>query len=90
MEKYKLFQNTKIWEAYRRQRNLTTSIRKSSIKSYFQERTSNGPTNQHFWSTVKPFISNKSSKNTQELMVEHNNEILMEPTQVSNVRMLFM
>ena len=71
----------RLWKKYKLFQN---------TKSYFQERTSNCPTNQYFWSTVKPFISNKSSKNTQELMVEHNNEILMEPTQVSNVRMLFM
>ena len=30
-----------------------------SIRHYFSERCAGGPKSKHFWSTVKPFLSNK-------------------------------
>ena len=83
--KYKQFPSKKTWESYRIQCNLTTAIRKQSIKTYFCKRTENGPKNEHFWSTIKPFMTNKGNKNAQELMIEHEDIILTDPVEVSNV-----
>jgi hypothetical protein len=83
--KYKKYPSSKTWNSYRVQRNAVTALRKASIKTYFQERTAGGPKNEHFWKTVKPFMTNKGSHNTQELMIEHNNNILTEPKDVAHV-----
>jgi hypothetical protein len=82
--KYKQFPSSKTWESYRNQRNRTTAIRKASIKTYFRERSDGGPRNEHFWDTIKPFITNKGCKNTQELMIEHNSDILTNPKDVAD------
>ena len=44
------------WEAYRKQRNLTTKLKRLSIRTYFDERCTEGPTSKDFWPTVKPFF----------------------------------
>jgi glucan phosphoethanolaminetransferase (alkaline phosphatase superfamily) len=39
IDKYK---SDKNWEIYRKQRNLVTTIKRDSIKTYFYERTAGG------------------------------------------------
>ena len=56
--RYNKFPSKRNWETFRIQRNRTTQIRKTSIKSYIMERCSNKP-DKTFYKTVKPFISTK-------------------------------
>ena len=44
----------KNWETYRKQRNLVTKLKKTSIKTYFFERTAGGPKSSTFYPTIKP------------------------------------
>ena len=44
------------WEAYRKQRNLTTKLKRLSIRTYFDERCTEGPTSKDLSPTVKPFF----------------------------------
>ena len=69
------------WEKYRVQRNKTTRLRRESIRNYFQERCQEGPKNQHFYNTIKPFLSNKY-RNENNLMLSEGNDLLTKPEEV--------
>ena len=72
------------WEAYHKQRNLTTNIKRNSVRTYFDERCAGGPKSKDFWPTVKPFLSNKEHLKTQ-LSFSEDNIIISDQTSVSNV-----
>ena len=56
--KFEKYKTIKTWEAYRKQRNLVTKLKRKSIKSInFQERCTGGQKSKHFYTTVKPFLS---------------------------------
>ena len=44
------------WKAYRKQLNLTTKLKRLSIRTYFDERCTGAPISKDFWPTVKPFF----------------------------------
>ena len=60
------------WEVYRKQRNVVTEIKKNSIKTYFYERTAGGPKSSTFYSTIKPFLSNKGIKSNNNIILYEN------------------
>ena len=72
------------WEAYRKQRNLVTAIRRQSIRNYFQKQTSvvNGKT---FWKTIKPFLTEKSSSGNDEIILREDSRILTDPQDICSV-----
>ena len=80
---FKKSKTTKNWEAYRIQRNLTTNLRRNSIKTYFKERCEGGPKNKNFWITIKPFISSKSKSGTY-LTIRENDSLVTEPEKVAD------
>jgi hypothetical protein len=45
--------SNKNWEAYRKQRNLVTKLKKQSIRTYFYERCVGGPKSTDFYPTIK-------------------------------------
>ena len=50
------------WQAFAKQRNKCTKLRKKAIKFHFAKVTGNGMmTNRCFWKTVKPFLNMKFS-----------------------------
>ena len=51
------------WQNYVKFRNLKTKVKRDSISVYFQERCGGGPKSKDFWPTIKPFLSQKSTKN---------------------------
>ena len=57
--KYDKFPNRHTWEAYRRQRNMVTSLRKQS-KSSYMKKTCKEANSTEFWKTVKQLISRKN------------------------------
>ena len=85
--KHKLFRRLRTpasWEAYRKQRNICTDLRRKSVKRYFQERCTGGSSNETFWKTIRPFVSSKGSKNDLDLMVEDGDDIITDPIKVAN------
>ena len=42
------------WERYRKQRNLTSKLKRQSVRSYFYERCAGGPQSKEFCPTVNP------------------------------------
>jgi hypothetical protein len=50
--KFQKYNNSKNWEAYRRQRNYVTKLKSKSINIYYIERCDGGPKSKDFWPTV--------------------------------------
>ena len=74
------------WEAYRKQqRNLTTKLKRLSIRTYFDERYTEGPTSKYVWPTVNPFLSNRGLLKGPVIMLYENNNIISDQTSVSNI-----
>ena len=82
--KFRRFPNNANWEAYRKQRNLTTKIRKDSIKNYFFERCTSAK-DGGFWPTVKPFIASKSKTGDNAIQLLENNKLVTEPQKTSEI-----
>ena len=83
--KYKKCRSTTNWEAYRKQRNLTTNIKRNSVRTYFDERCAGGPKSKDFWPTGKPFLTNKGHFKDPTIILSEDNIIISDQTSVSNV-----
>ena len=75
----------KNWETYRKQRNLVTKLKKTSIKTYFFERTAGGPKSSTFYPTIKPFLSNKGMKSDNSIILCENDKIVNDPKEVTEI-----
>ena len=81
--KYNKCKTKSNWENYRQQRNLVTKIKKRSIKTYFFERCIGGPKSKDFWPTIKPFITNKGSHFTKNIILCEKDEIINDQNMVA-------
>ena len=73
--------NKQNWQAFAKQRNKCTKLRKKAIKSHFAKVTGKGTmTNQCFWKTVKPFLNRKGNHGQQTIILEENDKIHENPT----------
>jgi hypothetical protein len=70
--KFEKYKTNKTWEAYRKQRNIVTKLKRKSFNTYFQERCSGGQKSKHFYATVKPFLSKKSTGSQQKIVLVEN------------------
>ena len=77
------------WEVYRKQRNLVIKIKKNSINTYFYERTAGGPKSSTFYSTIKPFLSNKGIKSNNIIILYENEKIVNDSKEVSEFFNIF-
>ena len=80
---YRKHQIPQNWEKYRLQRNLTVSIRRDAIRSYFNNKCSTGAKNTDFWPTIKPFLTNKGAKCDKTIMIRVDEKIITDASQVS-------
>ena len=55
-----------------------------SKKQYFTERCEGGPKKQHFWPTIKPFISSRHTANT-DMILSENDSIISESESVAKI-----
>ena len=83
--KFKKYPNQENWEKYRKQRNKTTTIRKMAIRDYFQNKCKGGQSNPDFWKTVKPFLTNKGSVSSNNVMIQTDDSIETRPEEVANL-----
>jgi hypothetical protein len=70
------------WELFRKQRNLVTSIRRQSIRNYFQKQTT---TQNNFWKIIKPFMTDKSAKSNDDIILREGDNILTDSQEICNV-----
>jgi hypothetical protein len=74
--KFEKYKTNKTGEAYRKQRNLVTKLKRKSINTYFQERCTGGQKSKHFYTTVKPLLSKKSTGSQQKIVLVENDKIV--------------
>ena len=73
--KYDRSKSTFDWIAWKNQRNLCVKLRRQAIREHFKLKCKNRPMNiKQFWKVVKPFISNKTN-------TDHNDIILIEDSE---------
>ncbi len=82
--KYDRCSTTERWEKYRIQRNLAVKLRKRS-KIQYLEKISKGKDTKVFWENVKPLMLNKKTGNDANLSLIENEEVVNEPSVVSNL-----
>ena len=75
--KYKTWRSPANWESYRKQRNLTTKMTRTSVRTHFDERCAGGPKSKYFWPTVKPFLSNKGNVKDPTIILSEDNIIMI-------------
>ena len=76
-------ERSKAWEAFRRQRNLVTTLRRKSLQIYFQKRVSvkkDDP--KAYYKAISPFLSTKSKNQSTDIQLNAEGEIISQPTQV--------
>ena len=80
------FKNKQNWQAFAKQRNKCTKLRKKAIKSHFAKVTGNGMmTNRCFWKTVKSFLNSKADHGQQTIILEENDKIHENPKNIAEI-----
>ena len=81
------FPNNTNWENFRVQRNLTTKLKRKSVRTYFHERCGDDgkSDSKTFYSTLCPFYSNKGGKSSGNIQLLENDTLVTRPTDVANV-----
>jgi hypothetical protein len=82
---FKTQRSSKSWEQYQKQRNIITKIKIKSIRNYFLERCVGGPKNKDFWSTIKPFLTNKVCNFETDIILNEDDKLLNDQSEISNV-----
>ena len=58
------------WEAFKRQRNKCVAIKRKNVTTYVSQLAeNNGLNNKKFCSAVKPFLTDKSTKRSQDIIL---------------------
>ena len=71
---------------YKKKRNKCVSLRRKSIKKYFDDITNYGiPTNKNFLNLIKPFLTNKGHLNHQDIMIFDGKKIITNETELVEV-----
>ena len=63
-----------------------TKLKKTSIKTYFFERTTGGPKSSTFYPTIKPFLSNKGMKSNNSIIVYENDDFVTKQINKLNIK----
>ena len=77
--------NNANWETYRSARNKCTSLKRKAIRGYFDERCQGGTNGREFWNTIRPFITNKGSRNQNTILLREQDEIITKTPQVCDI-----
>lgn len=76
--------NNRNWELYREQRNLVTGMRKNAIREYFTKNCKDANP-KNFWSTVKPFFSEKCKSASENIILKDKDNIISDTKSVCNI-----
>ena len=78
--RFRKFGNS-YWEEYRKHRNYVASLRNKSMARYFNERCSQ-TNKKHFWSTISPFLSNKTSKHSSDIILQEGDRLIVDKAEI--------
>ena len=74
------------WNAYKTQRNKCVQLRKKAIKSYFEQNTKSGDVSKKlFWKTIRPFLSNKGTPDSHDIILEENGDLIKDKENISDI-----
>lgn len=59
--------------------------KKTSIKTYFFERTAGGSKSSTFYPTIRPFLTNKGMKSNKSILLCVNDKIVNDPKEVTEI-----
>ena len=76
--------NKKLWEIYRKNRNEFVKVSKHSRQEYFRTRCQNGAKDKTFWQTIKPYITDKVTVDS-DIMLKEGNNIVTSNNDVANI-----
>ena len=80
--KYLKLRADKNWNKFAKQRNLVTKLKRQSIKLYFAERCSGGTKSNDFWPTIRPFLTNKGSQNSESVAISENGKKITDTSEI--------
>ena len=84
--KHRRDKTTEAWNRYKTQRTKVNKLKRQSIKIYFEKHCNNiTKDTTNFWSSVKPYFTDKSSKSCQNIVLFENDKIVNDQTQVANI-----
>ena len=79
-------QTKESWEAFKRQRNKCVAIKRKNVRTYFSHLAdNNGLNNKKFWSAMKPFLTDKSTKRSQEIIQNSDDKIVKDSREVTEI-----
>ena len=73
------------WEIYRCARNRRTSLKRSAIKEYFDDRCQGDTNGNMFWQTIRSFLSNKGCSSQNTIVLRELNDIKTNPSEVCEI-----
>ena len=74
------------WDAFKTQRNKCVAIKRKNLRTYFSLLAKdNGHNNKKFWSAVKPFLSDKGTKKSDDIVLNDDGKTLTDSKEVSEV-----
>ena len=76
--------NNANWQKYRFTRNRCTSLKRSAIKEYFDDRCQGDTKGKAFWKTIRPFLANKG-ENQNTIVLRENDEIKTNTSDVCDI-----
>jgi len=82
--KFHSFKDQSSWNKYKSQRNLVTSLKRKSLKEYFNQRCNNDPNAKKFWDTVRPFMSNSQTGGANISLLDQG-RLVTKPSEVCSI-----
>tara|TARA_B110001454_G_C12716814_1_gene432912 strand:- start:83 stop:3097 length:3015 start_codon:yes stop_codon:yes gene_type:complete len=70
---------------YKVQRNKCTKLRRENISAYFKKALDKGPNSKSYWKEINPFLTDKGSHGKEDFILEENNKLIKDPSQIANM-----
>ena len=82
--KFFKFRTSFFLAQYRKHRNIVTMIKRSEIKSYFEEKCKGNTRNKDFWKAIKPIFSKTKTK-SDNIPLRENGKIITNTSEVCQI-----
>ena len=73
------------WVKYTNQRNYVTKLKRLSIQKYFNDRCCTTSNSKDFWSTVRPFMSDKSKSGVDVMQLLEDDKLISSTSDVCSI-----
>ena len=83
--RYNKTETSENWNAYKKQRNLCTSLRRKNMKRHFENLTFEDQSeNRSFWKAITPYLTNNGKVSNDNLILYENSEFISDVAEVLN------